>query len=172
MVFKVLPANIRSSMQIYNWENNEEVINQVKRGEDVPRQVLNNCTIAPTTLLMKRAGSNQELSVIVQLQEYRKVRLALAGWILVIPYSGKLSREETFANFVVLRLCVKVFSAKFGGVVFFGAAKASNPRKFSLRKSIFHESTKVFSLKSFPLYGKFTIHCRCCLQAKTCSLKA
>ena len=31
-----------------------------------------------------------------------------------IPYDGKLSRKETFANYVVLWLFVKVFSVKFG----------------------------------------------------------
>ena len=70
-----------------------------------------------------------------------------------LPYSSKLLREKTFANFVVLCQCAKVFSMKFGGVVFFGTAKASNPQKFSRRKSIFHQSVKVFSLESFPLYG-------------------
>ena len=39
-------------------------------------------------------------------------------------YSGKLLREKTFA---VLWLFVKVFSVRFGGVVSFGMAKASNP---------------------------------------------
>ena len=33
-----------------------------------------------------------------------------------LPYSGKLSREKTFANFTVLWLFAKVFFAKFGGV--------------------------------------------------------
>ena len=47
-------------------------------------------------------------------------------------YSRKFSREKTSANFAVLWLFVKVFSAKFGGMVSFGAAKASNPQKFSL----------------------------------------
>ena len=37
----------------------------------------------------------------------------------------------------ILRLFVKVFSAKFGGVASFGMAKASNLRKFSLWKSYF-----------------------------------
>ena len=32
-----------------------------------------------------------------------------------IPYSGKLLREKTFANFEVLWPFAKVFSAKFGG---------------------------------------------------------
>ena len=46
-----------------------------------------------------------------------------------VPYSRKLSREKTFANFAVLLLFAKVFPATFEGVVFFGAAKASNLRK-------------------------------------------
>ena len=66
-----------------------------------------------------------------------------------IPYSGKLSREKTFVNFAVLWLFAKVFSVKFGGVASFGTVKASNLRKFSLRKSYFHQ----FVCKSFPLYG-------------------
>ena len=44
-----------------------------------------------------------------------------------IPYSRKLLREKTFANFVVLWLFAKIFSAKFGGVASFGATQASNP---------------------------------------------
>ena len=36
------------------------------------------------------------------------------GLGLVEPYSGKLSREKTFANFVVLWLYAKLLSAKFG----------------------------------------------------------
>ena len=34
-------------------------------------------------------------------------------------------------NLAVLWLFAKVFSVKFGGVTFFGVAKASNPQKFS-----------------------------------------
>ena len=70
-----------------------------------------------------------------------------------IPYSGKLSREKTFANFMVMWHFTKVFSAKFGAVGSFGLAKASNPRKFSPRKSIFHQFVKVFSFESFPRYS-------------------
>ena len=44
-----------------------------------------------------------------------------------VLYSGKLSREKTFTDFTVLWLFAKVFSAKFGGMASFGAAKASNP---------------------------------------------
>ena len=42
--------------------------------------------------------------------------------------------KKTCANFAVLWLYAKVFSVKFWGVASFGTAKASNPRKFSLRK--------------------------------------
>ena len=45
---------------------------------------------------------------------------------IILPYSGKLSREKTFVNFAVLWLFAKVFSAKFGDVLSFGVAKASN----------------------------------------------
>ena len=48
-----------------------------------------------------------------------------------LPYSGKLSREKTSANFIVLWFA-KVFFIKFGGM-----AKVSNPRKFSPWKSYF-----------------------------------
>ena len=41
-------------------------------------------------------------------------------------YTGKLSREKTFANFAVLWLFTKVCSAKFGSVASFSAAQASN----------------------------------------------
>ena len=34
-----------------------------------------------------------------------------------IPYSGKLSREKTFMNFMVLEPPMKVFSIKFGHAV-------------------------------------------------------
>ena len=47
--------------------------------------------------------------------------------LLILSYSGKLSREKTFADFAVLWPFAKVLSAKFGGVASFGAAKASNP---------------------------------------------
>ena len=57
-----------------------------------------------------------------------------------VLYSGKLSREKTFTNFAVLWLFAKVSSVKCGGVASFGTAQASNPRKFSLRKSPIYES--------------------------------
>ena len=51
-----------------------------------------------------------------------------------IPYSGKLLREKSFANFAVLWLYAEVFSVQFGGVASFGTAKVSNLQKFSLQK--------------------------------------
>ena len=49
------------------------------------------------------------------------------------PYSGELSKEETFTNFAVLEPPVKVFSKKFGH----------------------------FSLQSFPLYDiGTTVNCK------------
>ena len=67
-----------------------------------------------------------------------------------ILYSGKLSREKTITNFAVLWLFAKVFSSKFGGVTFFGVAKASNPQMLSpsivscytvMHKSVFLNET-------------------------------
>ena len=43
---------------------------------------------------------------------------------LILLYGGKLSKN--FANFAVLWLFAKVFPAKFGDVLSFGVAKASN----------------------------------------------
>ena len=62
-----------------------------------------------------------------------------------ILYSGKLLREKTFVNFTVLWLFAKFFSAKFGDVVFFGAAQASNPQKVFSTKIIFFTNSRKFS---------------------------
>ena len=48
-----------------------------------------------------------------------------------IPYSGKLLREKTFVNFVVLWLFAKVFAVKSRDLVSFGTAQVSNLQKFS-----------------------------------------
>ena len=61
--------------------------------------------------------------------------------------------EENFRKFCGLWLFAKVFSAKFGGVVSFSAAQARAIRESFLRENrIFHQSAKLFSLESFPLY--------------------
>ena len=73
-----------------------------------------------------------------------------------VPYSIKLLREKTLANFAILWLFVKVFSVKFGGVVFFGAAKVSNPRKFSLRKIVFSPIRESFLSQKFMLFSTIT----------------
>ena len=65
----------------------------------------------------------------------------------LIPFSGKLSREKPFTNFAVLWLFAKVSPMKFGAVVSFCMAKASNPRKFSARKSPIYEN---FLPQKFP----------------------
>ena len=60
-----------------------------------------------------------------------------------LPYSGKLLREKTFANFVVLWLYLKVFSIKFG------LWRPLLRQKQAIRESflcIFHQFAKVFSL--------------------------
>ena len=51
-------------------------------------------------------GREGKIIIIISAQEYNKV-----------TYSGKLSREKTFTNFVVLEPPVKVFSMKFGRAV-------------------------------------------------------
>ena len=93
------------------------------------------------------------------------IRLTEDGWGRGLPYSGNLLREKSFANFPVLWLFAKGFSAKFWGMASIGVAKASNPQKFSLRKSYFspisnsflcescsfHQLAKVFSLETFLL---------------------
>ena len=51
-------------------------------------------------------------------------------------------------SFAVLWLFTNIFYAKFGGMASIGAAKASNPQKFSLQKSYFSPIRE-----SYPLYG-------------------
>ena len=67
----------------------------------------------------------------------------------VYSVAGNL-RERKLANFVILWLFAKAFSAKFGSVAYFGGAKASNPRKFSLRKSYFSPIRESFLPRKFP----------------------
>ena len=74
--------------------------------------------------------------------------------VFKIPYCGKLSREKTFVNLVVLCLFAKVFPAKFGGVAPFGTAKVSNSRTFSPRKLYFPPIHNSFPLECFPLYSR------------------
>ena len=57
----------------------------------------------------------------------------IAANTLNILYSGKLSRKKIFENFTILWLFAKVFSAKFGGVVSFGAAQRAIRESFSAK---------------------------------------
>ena len=59
--------------------------------------------------------------------------------VIILGIGAKTFEEETFANFEVLWLLAKVFSTKFAG-----EASVSSTTE---------QSTKVFSLESFPLYG-------------------
>ena len=70
-----------------------------------------------------------------------------------IPYSGKLLREKTLANFKVLWLFMKDFSIKFGGVVSFGSTSEQST-SLLCENRIFHQFAKVFFLESSPLYGR------------------
>ena len=64
----------------------------------------------------------------------------------MVLYSGKLLREKTFVNFTVL------FSLQNWGCGTFGAAKVSNPRKFSPWKSYFSPIRRKFSPSKVSRY--------------------
>ena len=62
----------------------------------------------------------------------------------------------------ISRLCG--YSQRFspwnlGMCLSFGAARASNPRKFLHENRTFYQFAKVFSLKIFPLYGRLMMFC-------------
>ena len=88
------------------------------------------------------------------------------GKTFEIPYSGKCSREKTFTNFAVLWLFAKVFSAKFGGVASFGTGAICE--SFLRENCTFHQSSKVFSLESFPLHGTQQDIVRFLPESSTC----
>ena len=54
-------------------------------------------------------------------------------------YSGKLSREKTFANFAVLWLFMKVFPTKFGGVAPLVLQKQAIHESFVRENRIFYQ---------------------------------
>ena len=79
--------------------------------------------------------SSSEIHNIHECTKVRKLGCACTSftiWAWLLPYSGKLSRKKTFANFASY-----LQKLKFGGMAFFGTAKVSNHRKFSPRKSYF-----------------------------------
>ena len=72
----------------------------------------------------------------------------LAAWcVYVVPYSGKLSREKTFVNFVVLWLYVNVFSTKFGAWCPLARQKRAMRKSFICENRIFTNSLKFSPLK-------------------------
>jgi len=82
---------------------------------------------------------------------------------LVVPYSGKLSREKTFANFAVLWLYAKVFSTKFG---------AWHPlawQKWAIRESFLRENrlfTNSWKFSPSKVYSYTVYHlCAQCTKA-------
>ena len=60
-----------------------------------------------------------------------------------ILHSGKISRENTFANFKVLWLFTKVFSTKFGGVASFSSTSKYFVKVFFHENLTFHQFTQV-----------------------------
>ena len=74
------------------------------------------------------------------------------------PHHRYTVQWETFkgANFAVLWLFVKVFFMKFGAWHSLARHKRAVRESFLCENRLFHQSTKVFSLKSFPLYSTRT----------------
>ena len=70
-----------------------------------------------------------------------------------IPYSGKLLREKTFANFAVLCFLRKIWGC--GTLV--------------LQNRVFHHFAKVFSFESFPLYHNLLANCSTSLHPQLVS---
>ena len=73
--------------------------------------------------------------------------------------SRKLSREKTLANFVVLRIFVKVFSVKFRGIVAIGSACEQSVKVFFVKIVFSTNLQKFSSSKVFLLYGINTTTC-------------
>jgi len=78
-----------------------------------------------------------------------------AVFLLSIPYSGKLSREKTFANFVVLWLFAKVFSTKFWGVGVLWHGKNEQSVKVFSVKIVFFTNSRRFSPSKLFRYMVF-----------------
>ena len=88
-------------------------------------------------------------------QEYGHLPMCIKLQVNVLLQSGKPLREKTFANFVVLWLNAKVFSAKLGAWHPLARKKRAVHKSFFRENCIFHKIAKVFSLENFQLYGSF-----------------
>ena len=73
-----------------------------------------------------------------------------------VPYSGKLLREKTFANFAVLWLYAKVFSAKFG------VWRPLALQKRAIRESFLHENCIFTNSRKFSpsKVSRYTVFCQ------------
>ena len=91
-------------------------------------------TLHSRTLLVKRNNQLND-SVLYTTSVLEDMYALLSNQF---PYSRKLSREKTFANFMVLWLLVKVFSVKFEGVASFSATKATIRKSFLCKNCIFY----------------------------------
>ena len=89
----------------------------------------------PHLLLILANNALQQHSEVQLLKDYCSTRVGLSPDIL---YSGKLSREKTFANFVVLWQIAKVFFRKIWDVASFGVAKQAIRESFLHENCIFH----------------------------------
>ena len=92
----------------------------------------------------------------------RERKLLVRDGILIpiLLYSGKLSREKTFANFVVLWLYLKVFSAKFGAWCPLALQKRAIHEIFLRGNCIFTNSRKFPSIRYYNIHStnSCTIH--------------
>ena len=68
---------------------------------------------------------------------------------IILPYSGKLSREKTFVNFTVLWLFAKVFSGKLGACCPLAWQKRAIYKSFRRENCIFHQFVKVFVINKY-----------------------
>ena len=91
----------------------------IKRGSDHLRmrlRLMSSSGWEPTELKLVSIHCwtvTQEVHTTSEKQMQRSI-ISNLGIIQLVPYSGKLSREKTFANFAALWLYAKVFSTKFG----------------------------------------------------------
>ena len=83
--------------------------------------------------------------------------LSCRPFLQEVPYSGKLSREKTHKFCGVVAIC-ESFLREIWDVAFFGAAKASNPRRFSWRKSDFSPICESFLPQKFPAIRYHVLH--------------
>ena len=75
-----------------------------------------------------------------------------------LPYSGKLSREKTFANFAFLWLYAKVFSAKFGVWRHLALQKWAIHKSFLRENRIFTNSRKFSPSKVYGTWSELNYY--------------